>query len=104
MPPRKPPIDTIPLFGEPEPAKRPAPKAAAAAKAKPTWSRYKPKNPVRCDHCMRVLAETGGRGPVAALARYSRTAGGTRELLCYQHAQAQREADRLPALKKEIST
>lgn len=104
MPPRRPPIDTIPLFGEPEPAERPAPKAATAASTKAKWTKYKPKTPVRCDDCMALLAERRGDAPVAAVARWARTVAGVRRLLCYQHAVQWRDRDRLPALKKEIST
>jgi hypothetical protein len=92
---------TIPLFGEPEPAERPVPKDASTDR--PRWTKYRPKNPVKCDHCMAALAETDGRGPIAALARYSRAAGGGRELLCLRHAQIQRERDNLPHLKREVS-
>lgn len=99
--PRHKPIDTIPLFGEPDPIERPAPESAAATSAstKPKWAKYRPKNPERCDHCMAYLAESGGSGPLAAQAKFSRTVGKVKELLCYQHAQQQRERDHLPALK-----
>ena len=98
---RKPPIDTIPLFGEPEPAARPEPAAAAPSAACASWSKYRPKNPVKCDRCMAVLAETGGAGPIAAQAKFRRKAGSVIELLCYVHAEAQRQRDGLPGLRKE---
>jgi hypothetical protein len=88
------------MFEDPEPTARPEPKRAAGpADAKPKWTRYRPKNPVKCDRCMAVHAETGGKGPLAAQAKFSRTAGGVRELLCYQHTQAQRARDGMPEPK-----
>jgi hypothetical protein len=94
------PFGTIPAFEMPEPVKRPAPRTAQkAGTTPPKWARYRPKNPVKCDHCMAVHVETGGRGPLAAMASFSRTAGGVRELLCYQHAQTQRVKDGLPRLR-----
>lgn len=97
-------MDTIPLFGEPEPAEPPKPKAKTEpAAAKPVWSKYRPAVPRKCDDCMAVLAETKGQGPHSRTAAWKRKTGKTFLLLCYPHAQQRREADGLPKLKKEIS-
>lgn len=88
--------DPIPTLGDPDPVRRPSPKHTPVSDHKPKWTRHAPTWAVRCDHCMRLHAETGGRSPLAAQARWARDAGGERELLCPQHAQAQRQRDRIP--------
>ena len=65
----------------------------------PTWAKYRPARPVRCEVCMRVLAETGGDGPLPRDARWKRRAAGQTVLLCHDHAQVQRHVDRMPALR-----
>jgi len=88
------------MFELPDPAPVKAPsKRVQAARAKPVWSRYRPKNPVKCDHCLLVLAENGGQGPATKQARHARRQGKERLLLCGPHAQIQREKDGLPQLK-----
>lgn len=94
----KPPIDTIPMFDVPEPERRPAPRRAAAPVA-PKYTRYRPKTPVKCDHCMAVLAENNGQGPHSLQARWARGTGDDRLLLCGPHAQTQRALDKLPPLE-----
>ena len=97
-------MDTIPLFGEPEPAEPPKPKKTPdTSNAKPAWSKPKWKKPPKCDDCMAVLAETKGTGPHSRTAVWKRKTGKAFLLLCYPHAQQRREADGLPKLKKEIS-
>lgn len=97
--------DTLPLFDAPDPDRsyrRPKNAQSEKTKTRPKWSRYRPKNPVRCDDCMAQLAETGGREPTWPLnARWQRKAGGARRLLCYQHALIWRAHDNLPTLAKE---
>lgn len=93
-------MTTPPMFDLPDAAPVRAPsKKALAARAKPVWTRYRPKNPVKCDHCVQVLAENGGNGPATRQARHARRFGTERELLCGPHAQIQREKDGLPELK-----
>jgi hypothetical protein len=53
---------------------------------------------VRCDFCMRVLAENAGVGPFPKDARWKRRTAGEVTLLCHPHAQDQRHADRMPPL------
>lgn len=89
---------TIPMFGEPAPAEVRKP-GAASSNSKPRWSKYKTKNPVKCDRCLRVLAMARGEGPATMPARFKRVAGGKDELLCYLHAQAQRTEDGLAPYK-----
>lgn len=96
---RKPPIDTIPLFDEPGRIERPEPKRSHLAHHKPHWTKYRPKNPVKCDHCMQIHVETHGGGPLAAQARFARIADGAKTLLCSPHAQQQRRRDGMPELK-----
>lgn len=92
------PIDTIPMFDVPEAAPRPAPRRQGD-NPKPVWSKYRPKNPVRCDDCVAVLVEAKGKAPASLSARWKRKAGGTDRLLCVPHANKQRELDALPPLK-----
>jgi hypothetical protein len=93
-------MTTPPMFDVPEAKPVLAPsKRVQAARAKPVWSKYRPKNPVKCDHRLAVLAETGGHGPATKQARHARKSGGQRLLLCGPHAQIQREIDGLPELK-----
>ena len=75
-----------------------APKRRAAEKAKPQWSKYRPKNPVKCDDCMLLLAETQGRAPASQPARWRRKVGRSDLLLCYGHAALRRDSDGLEAL------
>ncbi len=64
----------------------------------PAWSKYTPARPVRCDLCMRLLAETNGTGPLPKDARWKRRTAGEMTLLCHGHAHEQRHADRMPPL------
>ena len=96
------PYGTAPMFDLPQAERPPTPRKATPAKAAPVWSKHMPKNPVKCDHCMAVLAENDGQGPHSRLARFKRKEGGQVLLLCYPHAQTQRTADKLPPLKKGV--
>jgi len=69
------------------------PKASSSDKAR--WTRYRPKNPVKCDDCMLVLALAEGEGPASRQARYRRKQGETDLLLCFAHAQIRRDEDGL---------
>lgn len=89
---------TLPLFDPPTPDPVRHPQVTPKP-GRPTWSRYRPKNPVKCDDCMAVHAETGGRGPIAGMARWRRAVGRDYRLLCYAHARRWRDHDKLPALK-----
>jgi hypothetical protein len=93
------PLGTLPMFEVPASPAVFKPKATAEPGA-PRWSKYRPKNPVKCDHCLRVLAERNGNGPASHPAKFKRTVGDTFLLLCYQHAEAQRTEDGLPKLKE----
>lgn len=56
--------------------------------SRPTWSRYRPKNRIPCDECMRVLHEAEGVGPYARAARWKRTLQAQVLVLCNEHADA----------------
>lgn len=79
------------------PVKAPTRKDTEKA-AQPRWSKYRPKNPVKCDDCMLLLAETQGKGPASQPARWRRKSGVTDLLLCYAHADLRRDSDGLESL------
>lgn len=87
------------LFDLPPSPPPPAPRQRPRGKGAPVWSRYRPTRPVKCDHCVRVLVETNGTGPVAQSARFRRKTETTDEVLCYEHANAQRGRDDLPTFR-----
>ncbi|HEY5985986.1 MAG TPA: hypothetical protein VIV12_06305 [Streptosporangiaceae bacterium] len=89
---------TIPMFPEPEPMKIRKPRTPNA-NGGPRWSKYQVKNTVKCDRCMLVLAEAKGNAPVSLPARWRRKTSISDELLCYPHAQQQREEDGMMPLK-----
>lgn len=65
----------------------------------PIWSRYRVRNPVKCDDCMLVLALAKGNAPAARFAQYRRMQDGKDLLLCVAHAQDRRDEDGLRRLK-----
>lgn len=92
------------LFGEPvapvKPTKRERPALPSGPPNEPTWSRYRPANPVKCDQCMRNLTATSGAAPPAKSAKFRRRGpDGTDEVLCYEHANEQRERDGLASFR-----
>jgi hypothetical protein len=72
----------------------------AQGKSKPRWAKYRPKNPVKCDDCMLVLALAKGRGPASRQARWKRVQDAADQLLCYAHAQVRRDEDGMVPLKE----
>lgn len=68
---------TVALFDVPKGAPVRAPRRSVPPASEPIWTRFRPKTPVKCDHCMRVLVETNGTGPIAQTARFRRRANGT---------------------------
>jgi hypothetical protein len=82
-----------------EPAKMKAPSRRDTERAaRPRWSKYRPLNPVKCDDCMLLLAETQGQAPASQPARWRRQMGRTDLLLCYGHAAIRRDSDGLESL------
>ncbi|TDD32469.1 hypothetical protein E1287_22540 [Actinomadura sp. KC06] len=79
-------MDDLTLFDVPD-----APAAPPPAPHRPVWTRVDTHR--RCDWCTRAIAETGGAGPRAAVARWrvSGPDGGT--LLCYRHGQELRAGE-----------
>lgn len=61
------------------------------------WSKYRPKERVPCDHCLRDLLAPE-RGPVARAARWRRKHRDNDLLLCGAHMELQRHADGLDPL------
>lgn len=87
-----------PLFYvDPVKVKAPTRKDQARA-ARPVWSKYRPKNAVKCDDCMLLLAQQHGKAPASQPARWKRKQGASDLLLCYAHAALRRDADGLGAL------
>jgi len=91
-------METMPMFDM-----KPIREKRVRRPAEPTpgikWSKYRPVNPVKCDRCLRRLAEQGGRGPASYPAKWKRVQNGNDELLCYDHAAKQRSRDGLAPLK-----
>ncbi len=93
----------VPMFDEPKaPPRRLLAAPGTPAAPKPSWTRYKPVKPVRCDDCLR--AHTEGPAPLARGARWRRKQGATDLLLCYEHAQVRRGLDNLPPLRDDGKT
>jgi hypothetical protein len=71
------------------------------------WSKYRPKNAEKCDHCLLAMRNAPLTAPAARKARWRRRVGFspiTDLLLCDEHAQDQRDADHLPAIPdKELT-
>ena len=63
--------------------------------ARPRWSRYRSVDPVKCDECLMVLHEHGGKGVATNPARWRRITQGMVLFLCHEHAEGWRETDRL---------
>lgn len=58
------------------------------------WSDYHVAKHVQCDHCVKVVHERGGAGPVDIReARRKRATADGDLLLCHPHAQIQHDAD-----------
>lgn len=81
------------LFDVPGPG--PLPRAATIFRGgdRPRWARYKPVRRVACDECVIVLHENKGVGPAPRSARWSRTLGKQRHVLCAEHAEAWKKED-----------
>lgn len=92
------PMGTLPLFKPAKSARIDSPKIQAKTGAV-TWARYRPKYALKCDDCMAILAESGGKRPIASKARYKRTVNGEFRLLCNSHAQQWRVRDKLPKFR-----
>lgn len=97
---RRAPAGTVPMFDLPDQPPPPAPQRVPEGPAKPVWTTYKPKHPVKCDHCKQVQAERQGDAPLARNARHRRRAGSSDLLLCGPHSQEQRARDGLPKIKE----
>lgn len=90
--------EDVPMFEVDVPTVDTPPRSKGGS-ARPRWSRYKTRSPVKCDDCMLVLALAKGDGPVSRLAQFRRAQGGTDLLLCAAHAQVRRDEDGLEPLK-----
>ena len=87
------PLGTAELFPAPKPAARPAPRRSPTT-GRPRWEKYRPKGAAQCDDCVLYLHQNHGQGPPPAKARHRRTVGMFVRLLCDEHAQQQRDADK----------
>jgi len=58
-----------------------------------TYTRYRVKEPVRCDDCMAAFI-TNPSAPASRVAAYKRAQAGTNSLLlCYAHTRARKDAE-----------
>jgi len=87
------------LFVDPETPPVAPGKPVPPSSAKITWSKYRPKEPPKCDDCMHALAAAKGNAPASRRAKFRRAQGGSVLLLCYFHAQLRRESDGMSALE-----
>lgn len=94
---------TVERFG---PAPRPSRRRTAPEPGVVVWSRYAPAGyRLRCDDCSADLMGVGGAAVTPRQARWRRAvAGGADRLLCYEHAQLWRAADRLAPLRQPRPT
>jgi hypothetical protein len=83
------PIETLPLFGEPD---RPLVIAPPAVPVR--WSSYHPTNRVQCAQCVQLVHAHRGAGPVdIRTARRRRVSPNGELLLCAQHAEIKHAED-----------
>ena len=90
--------DQTALFDVGDAPVRPVPVQSSSSSAKVSWTKYRPKYPMKCDDCMLVLALARGDAPASRQARWKRKQGSTDRLLCYGHAQERRVNDGLAPL------
>lgn len=90
----------VPMF-EVRPPVVPKVTRKSSSTAKPQWSRYKVKNPVKCDDCMFLLAASEGRAPASRFALFKRKQGPAFLLLCEVHAQYRRDEDGLKRFERK---
>lgn len=91
------PYGTEPMFDMAIPPKR---TVKDSDDGKVRWRKYRPKNPVKCDRCIRGIMD-GTRHGAAGLAAYKRFEGGVDEVLCFAHAQEQRDQEALLKQKED---
>lgn len=89
----------VPLFNVELPAPLVKPRRELGP-GKPRWSKYRVKDPLKCDDCNLVLHLCRGDGPASRRAWWRRKQGGVDLLLCIEHAQQRREEDGLKPLEK----
>lgn len=79
----------LPITVDKKPVRRPTTSPADEGTERPTWSDYRPKNPVRCDHCVLVAYETAMKGEMTTegirSARFKRRQGQVNLHLCIEH-------------------
>jgi hypothetical protein len=90
-----------PVLFEVDPVPVKVPKRTTSSQAKPRWTKYRPKFPLKCDDCMLVLALAKGAGPPSRQAKFRRKQGAGDLLLCYAHAQARRDEDGMKPLEDD---
>lgn len=89
---------TLPLEFDGPPLTTPGRKGVRGGGDKPEWTEYRVQTPVRCDHCLQVAHATLLAGkPHEGLrdAKFKRRHGADVLLLCHEHANAVRDADRV---------
>lgn len=88
------------LFAVDTPPVKVPKRRGSTGRSRPVWTVYHPKNPVKCDDCMLLLAERYGDAPASRNARWKRSQGGTYLLLCYAHANLRRTEDGMDGVGK----
>lgn len=93
-------MEQLKMF-EMEPVPAIPPRLASRPRVDVVYGKYRPKNPVKCDDCVLLLAQMDGLAPLARYARHFRKTanGGGRRLLCTSHMSQWRERDKLPKRK-----
>lgn len=87
------PCGTSPLFDPPDEPPAARPLAAARGTGRPTYTRYRPKTPVRCDDCAAAYVADPG-APMSRNATYRRAQAGTPALLlCHAHVRLRKEGE-----------
>lgn len=89
------------LFDVPADQVKPVRQPPPPSNGRITWTKYRPKKPLKCDDCLHVLAEAHGHAPAARMARWRRVQGGGDRLVCSAHMTQRREDEGLAPLKDD---
>jgi hypothetical protein len=83
-------IETMPLFGEPEPVEVERPPVVIGVK----WTSYSARTHVQCMQCVDIVHARRGIGHVdIRIARFRRVTADGELLLCGEHGRLKREED-----------
>jgi hypothetical protein len=92
-------VTDVPMFELPATKPLPKPTTRLEGVGPIKYAAYRPKSPVKCEDCLAVALEasrTAANAPLSRQARFKRSQGASKLLLCVEHKQG-RETDELHA-------